>query len=88
MTLMSKTLRPPLATQEPAFISSRIEAPATEWTPADKWLPPDAEPVLATDLGAYYVASWGGDEWTDCSTDEPIDCHITHWRWLPDFPEE
>lgn len=58
------------------------------WTSADKWLPPDPEPVLATDLGTHYVASWDGKDWIDVQSDEVIDCYITHWMWLPDFPEE
>lgn len=56
------------------------------WTEADQWLPPDPEPVLAWDQGTHYIASWNGSEWMDCSTEEPIDCFITHWRWL-DTPE-
>lgn len=58
------------------------------WTPSDKWLPPDPEPVLATDMGTHYIAYWNGEEWCDCYSDDVIDCHITHWTWLPDFPEE
>lgn len=58
------------------------------WTPCEKFLPPDPEPVLATDQGTHYVAYWNGEEWMDAFSDEPIDCHVTHWMWLPDFPDE
>jgi hypothetical protein len=58
------------------------------WTPADKFLPPPHESVLATDQGTYYVAIYDGQEWFDALSEEAIDCYITHWMWLPEFPEE
>jgi len=58
------------------------------WVNSDSWLPPDPEPVLATDQGTHYVASWDGKDWIDVHSDEAIDCHITHWMWLPNMPDE
>lgn len=82
----------PTITDKPKA-NRRLAAPqgsassAEQWTPADKWLPPDPEPVLAWDGGTHYIASYDGQEWFDCSTEEPIDCYITHWRWL-DVPAD
>ena len=64
------------------------EAPKTLWTDAEKHVPEECMQVLASDLGTIYVAYWREGRWFDCSTEEEIDCHVTHWTWLPELPEE
>jgi hypothetical protein len=68
--------------------SGSKQRPAALWTPTEKFLPPPNESVLATDQGTYYVAIYDGQEWFDALSEEAIDCHITHWMWLPEFPDE